>query len=117
MLSQAPTRYQPLKKGATGCGAVLESSRPPALRPWLRLHVWTLRNVRESGHTSISGMMAGKDCTIPKHGGKQVCLVWALKGECSSGCKRKDLHKRYNQTVNQELHTLLDACGVANIQE
>ena len=27
--------------------------------------------------------MEGKNCTIPKHAGSDVCLAWAFKGQCS----------------------------------
>jgi hypothetical protein len=48
-----------------------------------------LKRFRESEFTNISNMMEGKDVPIPKHSNKDVCLVRALKGECSAGCKRK----------------------------
>ena len=61
-------------------------------------------------------MIGGKDVEIPKHAGKPVCLSWALKGACSTGCKRADTHVHYDRSVNQELHGLMDSCGVANSQ-
>ena len=76
-----------------------------------------MRRFRSSGHPSISAMMQGHDAEIPKHSGKQVCLVWALKGECSASCKRKEQHVRYAPTTNKAIHSLMDACGVANSQE
>ena len=71
---------------------------------------------RNSGHQTIKAMMEGKNATIPKHQNKSVCLVWALKGECSSNCKRKDLHVRYPGSVNKAIHTFLDKCEVATLQ-
>ena len=71
---------------------------------------------RNSGHPTIKAMMEGKNATIPKHQNKSVCLVWALKGECSSNCKRKDMHVRYPATVNKAIHTFLDKCEVATLQ-
>ena len=71
---------------------------------------------KASGHANITAMIGGKDVEIPKHAGKPVCLSWALKGACSTGCKRADTHARYNRSVNQELHGLMDSCGVANSQ-
>jgi hypothetical protein len=63
---------------------------------------------RESGHPTIKAMMEGKNATIPKHQNKPVCLVWALKGECASNCKRKDMHIQYSTTVNKAIHSMLD---------
>ena len=39
------------------------------------------------------------EVTIPKHNGNPVCLSWALKGVCSSGCKRKHQHVCYGRTT------------------
>jgi hypothetical protein len=72
-----------------------------------------LTRFRESGHPTIKAMMEGKNATIPKHQNKPVCLVWALKGKCSSNCKRKDMHIRYSTTVNKAIHSMLDKCDVA----
>jgi hypothetical protein len=58
-----------------------------------------LKRFRESEFSNISNMMEGKDVTIPKHSNKDVCLVWALKGECSAGCKRKSQHVRTTHKV------------------
>ena len=76
-----------------------------------------LHRFSESGHSTISSMMNGHEVAIPKIGGKPVCLVWALKGECSSSCKRKAQHKTYPRTVVNDIHGLMDTCGVANPQE
>jgi hypothetical protein len=75
-----------------------------------------LKRFRESEFTIISNMMEGKDVTIPKHSNKDVCLVWALKGECSAGCKRKAQHVRYSQATNRSISELLTKCGVPEIQ-
>ena len=72
----------------------------------------------DSGNASITGMMQGhEDAVIPKHKGKHVCLVWALKGECSATCKRKDQHVRYSGDTTTKIHDLLTLCGVPNPQE
>ena len=76
-----------------------------------------LSRYTESGHSTISALLQGHDVTVPKHNGNPVCLTWALKGECSSGCRRKNQHVRYSRGTNQAIHALLDACGVANAQE
>jgi hypothetical protein len=75
-----------------------------------------LDRYKASGHANITALLGGRDLEIPKHAGKAVCLAWALKGACSNSCKRADLHVRYGRGVNQELHALLDKCGVANPQ-
>ena len=76
-----------------------------------------LKRYAESGHSTISAMLQGHDVTVPKHNGNPVCLTWALKGECSTGCRRKNQHVRYARSTNQAIHALMDACGVANAQE
>ena len=53
---------------------------------------------------------------IPKLNGNPLCLTWALKGECSHGCRRANQHVRYNRSTNQAIHALMDTCGVAAIQ-
>jgi len=69
-----------------------------------------------SGFPTMQKMMDGHEAQIPKHGGKDVCLVWALRGQCSTSCKRKDAHVRYPKGVVQKLHEFMDSCGVANDQ-
>jgi hypothetical protein len=76
-----------------------------------------VQRFRDSGHATISAMMQGHDAKIPKHNGKPVCLVWALKGECSASCKRKDQHVRYPGDTAAKIHDLMTTCGVANPQE
>ena len=75
-----------------------------------------LSRYRESPFNSISAMTKDKDVTIPKIGDKPVCLTWALKGACTTACRRKDAHVAYTRSVNQKLHELLDKCGVENAQ-
>ena len=72
---------------------------------------------RDSPFNSVSAMMEGHDVSVPKHGGKDVCLVWALKGQCSSSCKRKANHVRYSAATNKAIGELMTACGVPNPQE
>ena len=73
-----------------------------------------MRRFRDSDFSSVSAMIADKDVQIPKHKGKPVCLVWALKGECGSGCKRIEQHKKYSDETNTAISKVLDKCGVAN---
>ena len=74
-----------------------------------------LKRYRECPHGSITAMVAaGKDdLAVPNHAGKPVCLTWALKGSCSSTCKRKEQHVRYSRATVQNIHKYLDECGVA----
>ena len=72
---------------------------------------------RDSEYSTITALMQGHDCTVPKHGSEEVCLSWALKGRCHSMCQRKDQHQRYSRDTIRAIHTLLDDCGVANAQE
>ena len=71
---------------------------------------------RDSGHSTINSMMTGHSADIPKHNGQQVCLTWALKGECSQGCRRANQHARHSRTTIQAIHSMMDACGVAAAQ-
>ena len=71
---------------------------------------------RNSEHATISDMVRGHEDKIPKHGGRPVCLSWALKGECSGACRRAEQHARYSCTTIQNLHEFMDTCGVANPQ-
>ena len=75
-----------------------------------------MRRYRESGHTSIKALIGDNAVEVPKIGGKEVCLSWALKGACSGNCKRKDQHRAYGCPVLQKIHDLMDACGVGNSQ-
>ena len=72
---------------------------------------------RNSEFESISAMMDGRDVAIPKHAGKEVCLTWALKGECSSGCRRGEQHVPYSRSTNQKLGQFLTECGVPATQQ
>jgi hypothetical protein len=71
---------------------------------------------KDSGHLTISAMIGGRPLEFPKQGGKSICMTWALKGACSSNCKRAAQHVRLSQTTITALHKLLDDCGVANPQ-
>ena len=53
---------------------------------------------------------------LPKHNDKDVCLTWAPKGRCTTGCKRKESHVRHSRSVNKEISDLLTHCGAANPQ-
>jgi hypothetical protein len=75
-----------------------------------------LTRFKDSGHPSIGALIGTHEVEIPKVQGQPICLTWALKGACSSGCKRKEQHKTYGRATNQLVHALLDACGVANNQ-
>ena len=65
-----------------------------------------------SPFSSVTAMMEGHEVEIPKISGKEICLVWALKGKCSKSCKRKAQHKSYPHSVITQIHGLMDTCGV-----
>jgi hypothetical protein len=71
---------------------------------------------KESGHASITAMLGGRQLEYPKHGGKPVCMAWALKGACNGNCKRATQHVRYGQDTLKALHKFMDECGVTNPQ-
>ena len=76
-----------------------------------------LQRFRDSNHSTISSMMSGQSLDIiPKLNGNPVCLTWALKGECSHGCRRANQHVRCNCSTNQAIHALMDTCSVAAVQ-
>jgi hypothetical protein len=72
-----------------------------------------MRRFESSEFTTVSAMMKDRDVEIPKVAGKEVCLVWALKGKCSASCKRSAQHKSYPRATTTAIHELMDACGVA----
>ena len=74
------------------------------------------RRFRESDFTTLSAMMDGKEVEIPKHNGKDVCLAWAIKGECSAGCRRAEQHVNYSRATLQKIGQLMTACGVPDPQ-
>ncbi len=76
-----------------------------------------LRRFRDSGHANITAMMNGHEVQIPKHAGNEVCLTWALKGECSAACRRTNQHVAYSQATNRAIGALLTSCGVPELQE
>ena len=66
-------------------------------------------------HTTINALLGGRGADIiPKYKNQAVCLTWALKGECTSGCRRRHQHVRYPRTVNQAIDSMLDVCGIAD---
>lgn len=69
------------------------------------------------GHTSIKELMEGHTTTIPKQGGKEVCLAWALRGSCTRACRRADMHVRYSAATVRKLNQLLTDCGVTATQD
>ena len=94
------------------------SATRPRAGPTFNTHAdrGLLRRFRDSGHATISDMMRGHSPTIPTHNGQEVCLAWALKGECTAACRRHGNHVRYGRNTNQEIHGLMDTCGVASSQ-
>jgi hypothetical protein len=75
-----------------------------------------MNRYKNSGMNSITTMVGGCSLEFPKHNGNPVCMAWALKGACSTNCKRSAQHVRYSQDTNKALHKFMDKCGVANEQ-
>jgi hypothetical protein len=71
-----------------------------------------VRRFTDTGHRTIKAMTGDRTLTIPKQGGKEICLTWALKGACNSNCRRKDAHVTYNRDTIAKLHQLMTDCGV-----
>jgi hypothetical protein len=72
------------------------------------------RRFADSSFNSISDMLAngGSDVKIPKYGGKEICMSWAVKGACGKGCKRAKQHQPYSRSITNQLMELMDKCGV-----
>ena len=50
---------------------------------------------------------------IPKFGdGVTVCLNWAIKGVCDSGCRREAAHRDSDGAMVNKLMKFMDHCGV-----
>ena len=50
--------------------------------------------------TKISEMTSSSTEPIPKQGDKEICLKWALTGQCSNKCARSAAHLRYQTETN-----------------
>ena len=61
-----------------------------------------INRFKDSGHTAISAMTKDKDFTVPKVSGTDVCLSWALKGQCTTTCKRKACSREVQRQHGQE---------------
>ena len=70
-----------------------------------------------SGHASIAQLLqayTGKGTpAVPMMGDQAACLSWILKGRCFDDCARISSHKQASSTIIAQVHSLLDACGVA----
>ena len=64
-----------------------------------------------SGHTAL---LEDHDITVPNQGNKEVCLTWALKGQCGHHCKHGAMHMAHTPSAISKIHRLLTACGVTN---
>ena len=74
-----------------------------------------MNRFKECGHASIKSMIGNHSVAVPKVGGKEICLAWALRGTCSGNCKRKDQHKQYSRDTVAKVHALMDTCGVPGV--
>ena len=116
-LSQMPIHWYHLMSGHTKQPGSSAQVKGPAVATFnANADSSLLKRFQDSGHATISALLAagGEDVKTPKHGGKEVCLTWALKGKCSATCKRKNMHIDYGNATNKKIHELLDQCGVAS---
>jgi hypothetical protein len=71
-----------------------------------------------SGHTTIAQLLqahTGEGTPpVPMVGDQSACLSWILKGRCFANCPRASSHKQASQVLIAQVHSLLDACGVAS---
>ena len=105
----------PSRDATSGSGTANRGGTAPAFNTHADRGL--LQRFRDSSHATINSMMAGQsNDIIPKHSGNPVCLTWALKGECSQGCRRANQHVRYGRSTVQALHAMMDTCGVATTQ-
>jgi hypothetical protein len=104
----APARQAPAQARSAGGGSTT-SVNPNADR---RL----MQRYKDSGHASITAMVGGRSLEYPKHSNKPVCMAWAIKGACTTNCKRAAQHVRYSADTLKEVHKFMDDCGVAGSQ-
>ena len=73
-----------------------------------------MQRFRDSEFTNVRSLQeaAPSGTTVPQHRGQEVCLTWALKGECNETCRRAGCHCRYGRDTIAGLHRYMDACGV-----
>ena len=103
---RAPRRAIPSNRERSGASPVFNTHADRAL----------MQRFQASGHRNIRTLLEGHEVEVPQHSNKPVCLVWALKGECSDQCRRKGQHVRYGRPTNQAIHRMLDECGVNSPQ-
>ena len=70
-----------------------------------------LERFRGCRFNTISELSEAATTEQPKINGKPVCLTWALKGSCSSKCKRGKQHVRYPPNVIKKIHQFLTDAG------
>jgi hypothetical protein len=103
----------PGPEGRTGGGLREQAGLTPRVNP--NPDASLMARFRDCGHASIKSMIGDHNVEYPKVAGKEICLAWALRGTCSSSCKRKDQHKQYSRDVIAKIHALMDSCGVAGV--
>ena len=102
---RAPDRESRTPRGEAGSATVVNSFVDRQL----------MQRFSSCGHSTINSLLGGRGADIiPKYKNQAVCLTWALKGECTSGCRRRHQHVRYPRSVNQAIDSMLDTCGVAD---
>jgi hypothetical protein len=68
------------------------------------------KRYKDSGSPALGAMMGDLANKVPKNGGKEMCLSWALQGKCRLGCPRKVNHKSLGADATNRLHDFLNLC-------
>jgi hypothetical protein len=98
----------------TAPAAMRAASTAPTVNPHADARL--VQRYKDGNFASVTSMVGSRNLPFPKHSGKEVCMIWALKGACNAGCKRAALHVRYGAATNKALHQFLTDCGVPDTQ-
>ena len=70
-----------------------------------------------SGHATIAQLLqvhtSEEAPPVPMVRNQSACLSWILKGQCFTNCPCTSTHKQASQALITQVHSLLDACGIA----
>ena len=112
--SLAPPSMPPASHGSWATQASHDSGNPVTKMNYihsLRKH-W-----QASGHGSITQLLQAHTSEgtppMPMMGDQVACLSWLLRGCCFDNCSHISTHKQASAAVITQVHTLLDACGMA----
>ena len=109
-----------IRGGAGSSGGGAQGSGRPATVVNSQVHEEIKRRWDNSPHTKTSEMTRDYQGSglalnsVPKfQDGKQVCLNWALKGECKDDCPRKGSHRAMGEALSRNVLAYMDECQVA----